>query len=184
MNEPKLITAATFQPFEVEEIKLRPQVRGLADPNDDAVLLAAMQSAIEEYQWYTGHILCSSVWDAYLDEWPDDYIELPAPLVSVSSINYRDSAGTWQITTAADYAVDISSPVRGRVTLAYGKSWSSIYDEVGSIRIRFVAGYPDAESIPYRVKDGLMYKIQELYDGIDRTMLYRACWGADARLAV
>jgi len=39
---------------------------------------------------------------------------------------------------------------------------------MNSVRIRFIAGYADAESIPYRVIDGLVLYLQQLYDGIDR----------------
>ena len=181
-----LVTAATFQPMDVEEIKLRPEVRGLTTPDDDPILLAAMRSAVEVYEDFTDHVLCLSTWDLYLDAWPDSgkSIELPAPLSSVSSVNYRDGVGAWQIMDKTYYVVDASNAVRGGVSLAYSQSWPSIYAEINSIRIRFISGFADSESIPYRVKDGILYKIQELYDGIDRRGLYEPCWVADARLPV
>jgi hypothetical protein len=50
--------------------------------------------------------------------------------------------------------------------------------------VRFVAGYADPSEIPPRVIDGLMLKIQELYDGIDRQSAYESCWMADRRIPV
>jgi len=181
-----LVTPATFQPMDVEEVKLRPEVRGLTTPDDDPILLAAMRSAVESYEGFTEHVLCLSTWDVFLDTWPDsgESIELPAPLSSVSSVNYRDGVGTWQIMDSTHYVVDTTSPIKGRVSLAYSQSWPSIYAEINVIRVRFIAGFADSETIPFRVKDGILYKIQELYDGIDRRGLYEPCWVADARLPV
>lgn len=178
-----LVTPAMWQPLDIEDMKLRPEIRGFTTDDDDPVLLGFMLSAIEAYQEYTGHILCRSTWDLYLDAFEDE-IELPSPLSSISSVNYRDSNGVWQVLATTYYTYDTTDAVKARLTLKYDQTWPSTYDEINSVRIRFVAGYVDAESIPYRVKDGLLLKIQELYDGIDRRAWYESCWAADARLAV
>lgn len=178
-----LVTAATFQPLDIEEIKLRPEVRGFTTDDDDPMLLRFMTSAIEAYQDYTGHVLCLSTWDLYLDEFEDE-TELPSPLSSISSVNYCDSNAAWQVLATTYYTYDTRDAIKARLTLKYGQSWPSTYDEINSVRIRFVAGYADAESIPYRVIDGIVLYVQQLYDGIDRRAWYESCWAADARLAV
>lgn len=177
-----LVTASTFKALEVEEIKLRPELRITTD-TDDQILQGFIHSAVEAYQEFTDHILCSSIWDLYLDEFPDE-IELPAPLISVTSITYTDSAGVSQTLGASTYVVDTTSAVKGRVVLAYGEVWPSTYAQINVVRVRFVSGYANAAAIPWRVKDGLILKVQELYDGIDRSGLYEPCWIGNARLAI
>ena len=87
--------------------------------------------------------------------------------------------------TATDYVVDITSPIASRVVLAYGCSWpTDVLDQINTVKVRFIAGYTDAGAIPELIKDGLMLKIQELYDGVNRQSAYESCWIAEARLAV
>jgi len=188
-----LITPATIEPITVEDLKTYPEIRiDSAEHSQDHILAAHLKAAIRAYESYSGRVMCSSAWDAYLDEWPDEYIELPAPLQTVASINYRDTAGTWQIMDAADYIVDTSNAVYGRVALAYGESWPDIYSEINPIRIRYVAGYADVEDIPQEIIQGLLLKVQELYDGVQADsygrptgrLNYEALWAADARLPI
>ena len=37
------------------------------------------------------------------------------------------------------------------------------------VTVRFVAGYPDAASVPGAIKTAIRVKVEELYDGVDRT---------------
>ena len=64
-----LVTAATFQPLEVDEIKVRPELRITTD-DDDINLKAYIRSAVKSYEDYTGRVLCASTWDLYCDEFP------------------------------------------------------------------------------------------------------------------
>lgn len=183
-----LITPATFKPFSIEELKNRPELR-ISSTDDDANLVSMLDSAIEEYQEFSNRILCQSTWDLYLDEFPDDdddcCIETPGPLIAAGlSIGYTDTAGAAQTMTASDYVVDVTNPLVGRISLAYGKSWPSTYDQINVVIVRFVAGYTSAAAIPQNIKNGLLLRLQELYDGIDRSAGYRACWAAYQRIAV
>lgn len=178
----KLVTPATFEALTVDEIKDRPELR-ITGTDDDATLAAFIRSAVNAYEDFTGHILCQSTWDLYLDEFPDE-IELPAPLQSVTSITYKDSSGVSQTLATTYYTSDTTSSVYGRVVLKYGQSWPSSYDEINVITVRFVAGYADVSEIPPRVIDGLLLKIQELYDGINRQAAYEACWMFDRRWSI
>jgi uncharacterized phiE125 gp8 family phage protein len=180
-----LITPATFDPITVEEIKARPEIRIDASNHDDDPNLAQMlKSAIEAYQNFTGRVLCSSTWDLYLDAFPDE-IELPAPLVSVTSIGYYDANNALQTPLATTYyKVSTRNPIFGLITLKYGQTWPDTYPERDVVIVRFVSGYASAEDIPQTIKDGLLAKVQELYDGIDRTIIYEGCWINEARLAI
>lgn len=177
-----LVTPATFEALEVDEIKVRPELR-ITGTSDDITLAAFIRSAVREYEDFTGHILCRSTWDLYLDTLEGE-IELPAPLSSVTSITYLDTEGVSRTLATTYYMADSYSDVYGRIVLKYNQSWPSVYGQTNSVTVRFVAGYADPSDIPPRIIDGLMLKIQELYDGINRQDAYRSCWIQDARLPI
>ncbi len=178
-----LVTAATFLPMEREVVKLRPELR-LASTTDDRIVDDMIRSAIEEYEEYTQCILCASTWDLYLDEFPDGDIMTPGPLSSVTSIKYQDTSNVEQTFAPADYVVDTTNPLYGRIALAYSESWESTYGEINDVVIRFVAGYADADAIPRRIKDGLMLKMQEIYYGTDLREAYESCWASYRRFPI
>lgn len=134
--------------------------------SDDTLLTGLIQAAREYAEGYQNRALCTQTWELVLDDWPNDkYVEIPKPpLQSVTDIKYKDTAGveaTWAVT---NYIIDIDSFL-GRVVLAYGCSWptTSLYP-VGGIRIRFVAGYGLAASVPQTTKMALLLLIGHWYE--------------------
>lgn len=178
-----LVTAPTFSPLEVEEIKVRPELR-ISGSDDDIVLSAYIKAAVNAYEKFSGRILCASTWDLYFDEFSDQF-ETPAPLSSVTSITYTDTSSVEQTVTSTDYVVDTTNQVEGRIVLAYGSSWpTSVLSQINTVKVRVVVGYASVADIPEEILTGLILKIQELYDGTDRSSAYESCWIADARLSV
>ncbi len=194
-----LVTPAGFEPLDLEMVKARPELR-IAGPTDDAVIADMIRSAVEAYEEYTGNVLCLSTWDLYLDGFPGhhhhhphDAIETPAPLaqisgdsppVDVTSIAYLDGSGSSRMLPSSHYKLDMSSEVVGRIVLRHGQSWPHALHEANSVVVRFAVGYADADSIPRRIKDGLLLKIQELYYGGDLSASYQACWNKYRRIPV
>lgn len=103
--------------------------------------------------------LATQTLDVYLDSFPcKDYIELPRPpLQSVTSMTYKDSAGTVTTMTAnTDYLVDTSRTV-GRIVLPYGVSWPSFTPwPVNPITIRIVTGYYSTKPVPKSIKSAML----------------------------
>lgn len=177
-----LIVPATFKPFEVAQIKLRPELR-VAGSADDLIIADLLQSAVEAYEEYTDQILCLSTWDLYLDAFPDaDGIETPAPLSSVTSISYLDSTGASQSLASSVYAVDTTHPLAGRIVLKSSQSWPAVIDQINCVTVRIVAGYANAASISQRIRDGLLAKVQEIYYGTDLASIYEANWRSYRRV--
>lgn len=173
---------ATFRWAEVEIIKLRPEIH--EDGNERDIALAdAITGAVEAYEEFTNNILCLSTWDLYLDKFPTR-IDTPGPLSSITSITYLDSAGASQTLATTYYKIDISDPAGGRITLKNGQTWPSTYSEADAVVVRLMAGWADPNSIPERVKQGLVLSIQESLDGIDRSASYEACWRRYRRIPV
>ncbi len=174
-----LITPATWLPFEVEAIKDRPELRLSGITEDDVTVAEAIQAAVEAYQEYTRRILCRSTWDLYLDEFPedDDVIETPAPLASVESLKYVDSSGTTITLASSEYCVGTADPLAGRIQkIGSSTAWPLALERIDSVIVRFIAGYSCPNEIPRMIKDGLLLKIQEIMDGVDRSAAYEAKW--------
>lgn len=134
--------------------------------SDDTLLTALIQAAREYTEGFQNRALVTQTWELVLDEWPaEDYIDIPLPpLQSITSIVYKDTAGTEATMSTGDYIVDVDSFV-GRVALAYGKSWpSATLYPYGGIRIRFVAGYGLAVSVPQATKQALLLLIAAWYE--------------------
>lgn len=164
-----------------------PELR-IVNTDENLIVADLIDGAEGAYEEYTGNALRLSTWDLYLDEFPGngDPIEIPkAPLVSVESITYQDSTGIEQTLSTAMYVVDASNQKQlGRIWLANNQAWPSTYDQKNAIKVRFDAGFEDMVSIPAIIKRGLLLKIQELYDGDDRSKFYESCWRPYRRVPV
>lgn len=160
-----IITPVSTEPITVDEAKLH--VRMTSSETAEDTLLGSLITAAREYcENYTGRALATQTIEAYLDRFPCFYeIELPrAPVQSVSSVKYKDSAGTETTLPAnTDYLVDVDRSV-GRIVLPYGVSWPSFTPyPVNPVRIRFVAGYTEANLIPKTIKQAMLLLIGHWY---------------------
>ena len=144
MLEYKVVTPVAVEPLTVPEVRLH--LRLDASTTEDSLLFSLIKTAREYCEKYTGRALAPQTLEVLMDAFPCAWaISLPmAPLTSVTSIKYTDSAGTETTLAASEYIVDTDSRV-GRVVLAYGKTWPT-FDPYPSnpIRIRYVAGYTKA----------------------------------------
>lgn len=134
--------------------------------SEDSLLAGLIQAAREYAEGYQNRALCTQTWELVLDDWPrGDYVDIPLPpLQSITSIKYKDSDGTETTWDDANYVVDTDSFV-GRIALAYGSSWpSATLYPVSGIRIRFVAGYGLAVSVPQMVKNAILLLAAHLYE--------------------
>ena len=116
-----------------------------ADTTEDDLLTSLIQSAREHVEDITRRALLTQTWYAYLDEFPADrdFIRLPfGNLQSVTSVKYKDSAGTeTTMTVATDYLVETNGEQCGRIVLPYGVSWpSATLWPSNPITIEFVCG--------------------------------------------
>lgn len=137
------------------------------DTTEDNLLSMLITTARELTENITGRALATQTIEAYLDEFPsEDYIELPyPPLQSVTSVKYKNSAGTETTMTAnTDYIVDTDRKV-GRVVLPYGVTWQSFVQyPVNPIKIKFVCGYYASNLIPKSLKQAMLLLIGYWYE--------------------
>lgn len=101
-----------------------------------------------------------------LDEFPCDgqVIRLPkAPLVSVTSITYVDTAGATQTWSSAEYRVDTAQEL-GRIEPAYGYFWPVTRSVTSAVVVTYVAGYTSASAVPAPIKHAIKLYLTNLYE--------------------
>lgn len=95
-------------------------------------------------------------WDEYFDQWPKGTNEMrlqKAPLQSVSSIIYVDTASATQTWASTNYTV-VTASEPGRVVLKWAGSWPTNTLRPGlPIRVRYTSGYgTSAADVPQETK--------------------------------
>lgn len=156
----KLITAPTEEPVSLAEATLHLRVDHSAD---DTLITALIAAARDFAEHQTGRAFCTQVWELALDAFPADVFKLPrAPLASVTSIKYDDTAGVEQTLAPSAYYVDTHS-VPGEVVPAYGTEWPAALDAANAVRVRYVAGYGAAAAVPAGIKQWMLVRIGTLY---------------------
>lgn len=158
----RISSAPDVEPLTVADVKLH--LRLTSDTTEDALITGLITAAREYCENYTGRAFATQTVALYLDSFPaEDYIELPlSPLQSVTSVVYKNSAGTeTTMTVTTDYIVDSYSPV-GRVVLAYGKTWPDFTAyPVNPITITYKAGYT---TLPKALRQAMLLLIGLWYE--------------------
>lgn len=138
--EPNTIVEPIKEPISVTEAKLQTRADYSEDDALYAIWIAAARDYVEAHAAITIH---EKTLEITLDEWPRWEIILPraTPLISVTSVTVKDSAGaTTTLVAGTDYVADTDSKP-GCITPPYGGSWptGALYPTNG-IRIRYKAG--------------------------------------------
>lgn len=160
----RLITAPTEDPVGLDDAKEFLRI-GLDDHGHDTLIASLLTAAREQLDGPEG--LCGALleqtWELLLDAFPAA-IPMPlAPLKSVTSVKYLDTAGVEQTLAASVYTVDVASKP-GRITLAYNQSWPSTRGVENAVTIRFVCGYGKPDQVPERLRTAIKRLVQNDYD--------------------
>lgn len=128
-------------------------------------LIAAAREVAEAILWRK---LITQTWYGYLDCFPKkDHFHVPwGNLQSVTSLKYKDSAGTeTTMTVTTDYLVDIDSDP-GRIVLPYSGVWpSATLYPVNPITIEFVCGYgAAATAVPAAIRTAIKILAAHYYE--------------------
>lgn len=164
----RLITVPSVEPVTLTEAKAHLRVDHTADDTLISAYIAAARTDCEEW---TARAFVTQTWELVLDEFPVDEIMLPRPpLQSVTSIKYDDGNGIEQTLAVDQYTVDnVSQP--GWVVPVLSGWPSSTFEGINSVRIRYVAGYLNADSpadltanIPQSIKSAILLQVGRLYE--------------------
>lgn len=157
-----LITAPTVEPITLAEAKAHLRV---TDAGEDTLISALIAAARGYCQKETGRALLTQTWEITLDAFPSA-IELPnPPVASITSVKYLDGNGIEQTLDSAAWKLDKSSDYGvGRLVPAYGYVWPATRADINAVRVRYVAGYADAASVPQEMKQWMLLQIGHWYE--------------------
>lgn len=158
----QLITAPAEEPLTIAQAKEHLRV---TTADEDALIASLIIAARGHAESYTHRRFITQTWDWTLDAFPEWCVELPyAPLQSVTSINYIDTAGATQLLAGSSYQADAKTDP-GRLMPAYGSVWPSTRAETfNAVTIRFVCGYGLAAAVPREIKAALLLIVGHLFE--------------------
>ncbi len=148
-----VLTGPTERSMTIDDIKCRIRI----DTNvDDALLMRFIQGAesLIDGPLGIGYALMSQTWRLSLDSFCETIYLPGAPIKSVASVNYVDTAGADQVVDSANWHLDIrSTPVR--LVPAYGTTWPATRGQNGAVWVDYVLGETDSDNIEASLIDAL-----------------------------
>jgi len=161
----KLITPPASEPVSLAEAKAYLRI----DTNDEDALISGLITAAREYcESFHNRAYITQTWELSFDDFPNMPLKLPRPpLVSVESVKVIDSTGAETTLDPSDYIVDTDSEP-GRIAFTSGKCWPSVeLAPINAVKIRYTAGYDDAQKVPQSVKQAMLIYIAHRYENPD-----------------
>ena len=158
----KVTTAPATEVWTLSEVKNYLKVDTSAD---DTLITTLLQSAREVAERYLNQALITQTITEKLDRLSNPTIYLSvSPVIAVSSFQYQDGVNSTQTYDAANYVVDtFEKPAR--LSLAYGKTWPTLYGNINDVNITYTAGYGStAASVPMQIRQAILMMIADSYD--------------------
>ncbi len=141
--------------------------------DDDTLIGALIDAATAHIDGYTGILaraLVTQTWQQDFCDWPGDRVlRLPlAPVASVSSVKYFDSANT-EITVAETGNYALLEDARGPyIKFTSDFAAPALFDERDDrIGVTFVAGYGGAAEVPAAIRAAVLLIVGDLYKNRD-----------------
>lgn len=173
----RTITQPATEPVTLAEVEQQVRCGDLSEESNIINLL--IQAVRERAEAITRRALITQTQELVLDSFPSgrNSIVIPkAPLQSIVSIKYIDTAGVEQTLPSSTYRV-ISDCEPADVIPAYGLSWPVARNDKAVVRVRFVCGYgplasddpedPDKEmpnNVPAGIKQWILMNLSTLYE--------------------
>jgi uncharacterized phiE125 gp8 family phage protein len=159
-----LHTAPTAEPVSLDEAKKQCDIAdGLT--YHDQELMGKIVAARQFVERRLNRQLVTATWNLFLDRFPCgmEPIMVPnAPLQSITSIAYVDSAGDSQTWSASAYRVGVSREP-GRVVPVFGGTYPTTLNTIDAVAVRFVAGYGAPAAVPQGIKDAILLLVNHWF---------------------
>lgn len=159
--------APTQEPLTIEE--LREHLR-IDTTDEDALLLLYAQAAREQVERTTRRQLLTATYQLLLDGFSSCRVLLPrAPLQSVTSVAYLDTAGASQTLATSVYGVDTASEP-GRLYLKSAQTWPSTLSQPQAVTVTYKAGWLTRGEVPGMLKAAMLLIVGHLYEHREATI--------------
>lgn len=157
-----LITVPGGEPLTVNDAVTKLQLR-VDSADDDALIALYIAAARRAVEHQTGRKLIAQTWELALDAFPAGEIDLQlAPVSSITSIKYIDSAGVEQTLASNAYTLD-AGVLPAWALPAYGYEWPATLATANAVKVRFVAGWANAGAVPEDIKLWMLAQIAHWY---------------------
>lgn len=159
-----ITTQPTEEPISLQELKDHLRIES---SEWDGELTWLIQEGRRYVEMHTGRALITQTWQLLIDDMFDP-IALPyAPLQSITSIQYQDLNNATQTLSTDNYTVDANA-IPGKIVQSYGGTYPSVYPDINSVTITFVAGFGDDKTdVPEEYKRAIKMYCQWVYDHDD-----------------
>jgi len=168
-------TAPIEEPIDLATARL--QVRMTADDTtvENPLFAIWIAAARRHAEALTGRSFITQAWRLVLDEF-SHCIELErGPVQSITSLTYRDMAGTTQTVSWAAAANGIQRSTDGtlvadlsgdiaRIAPAFGRTWPEALPEIGAVAVAYTAGYGAAAAVPEGIKHWMLLRVARAYE--------------------
>lgn len=156
--------APVSDPVTLEDTKLH--CRALADVEDeDDLITSYLRAATALVEEQLGRGLLTQTWKQAQDWFADEtWLARAAPLQSVTSVKYYDTAGVLQTLSTSIYRADtVCEP--GRVLLKPTQVWPTVQSDRGqAVEVTYVCGWTSADAIPAPIKAALYLLVDHLWE--------------------
>ena len=157
----KLITAPSTLPVTLAEAKAHLRID---HADEDALITALIETATAGAEHETGRALMAQTWEIALDAFPAAIELTRTPVQSITSVTYANSEGVQTVLSDALYSLDAADEFGwAYVVPAYAGAWPETRDEINAVKVRYVAGYADAESVPAAIKSWILLQVGAMY---------------------
>lgn len=158
----KLITPPTTLAVSLAEAKLHLRVDG---SDDDTLITACIIAATEYAEQATGRAIMPQTWEHTLYNFPVAFQLTRIPVASVTSIKYYDQDGVQQTLGTARYTLNNADDFGPAYVLpVYGDTWPATRCQTNAVAVRYLAGWPDAASVPDSIKAWIKLQVGAMYE--------------------
>jgi uncharacterized phiE125 gp8 family phage protein len=149
------------EPVLVEDVKDQLRLDGTADDTMIESLIIASRQATENV--LKKKLISTGVRAGYDRFTPLFYLPL-APVISIDSITYIDSAGDQQTLDSSYYTTDLESEP-ARIMLAEGSSYPETNLQPGAVKVNYTVGYGTSSgTVPSPCKQAIISTVIDLYE--------------------
>ena len=151
----RVITAPTVEPITLEQALLHVHQDAGAE---DALVTWLISAARDAAEQYCNRYIAEGTYEA---RGADFCVALVAPVASIVSVKYLDTAGAEQ--TLADSVYEFNDePDAPAIRLKVGQSWPATYSQADAVRVQFTAGQAP-EDVPKSIFAAMLLTLGHLY---------------------